>query len=151
MSAIRKAEVEDAAHLRVIARAAYAKYVARIGREPPPMLADFPAEIAAGRVIVIEKHQALCGYMIAWPESDAYLIDNIAIDPACQGEGLGGKLIDYAIGEARRLRLPALRLYTNVLMPENLSLYRHLGFIETHRVIEHGLHRVYMRLDLAGE
>ena len=86
---IRKATAEDAARIGAIARAAYAKYVPRIGREPPPMVADFAAEVAAGRVVVIEMARAVDGYMIAWPETDAYFIDNIAIDPARQGEGLG--------------------------------------------------------------
>jgi len=43
---IREAMPEDAARIGAIARAAYAKYVPRIGRELPPMVADFPAEVA---------------------------------------------------------------------------------------------------------
>src|SRR6516164_5369183 len=118
---IRKATAEDAARIGAIARAAYAKYVPRIGREPPPMVADFAAEVAAGRVVVIEMARAVDGYMIAWPETDAYFIDNIAIDPARQGEGLGRQLIDHAIGEARHFHLSAIQPYTNVTMAENLS------------------------------
>jgi ribosomal protein S18 acetylase RimI-like enzyme len=129
-------------------RAAYVKYVARIGREPAPMVADFGAEIAAQRIVVIETAGKISGYLIAWPEADAYFIDNIAVDPACQGEGLGRRLMEYAAAEANRLRLPALRLYTNVLMIENLSMYAHLGFVETHRAIEKGFNRVYMRRSL---
>ena len=53
-SLIRKALAEDADRIRVIARAAYTKYIARIGREPSPMVADFAAEIAANHVVVIE-------------------------------------------------------------------------------------------------
>jgi hypothetical protein len=51
---IRRALPDDAAHIGAIARTAYNKYVARIGREPAPMLADFTTEIAAGHVVVIE-------------------------------------------------------------------------------------------------
>jgi ribosomal protein S18 acetylase RimI-like enzyme len=109
---IRKATAEDAARIGAIARAAYAKYVPRIGREPPPMVADFSAEVAAGRVVVIATAGAVDGYMIAWPETDAYFIDNIAIDPARQGEGLGRQLMDHAVGEAKRRRLSAVRLST---------------------------------------
>src|SRR5262245_27816015 len=93
---IRKATAEDTARIGAIARAAYAKYVPRIGREPPPMVADFAAEVAAGHVVVIGTAGAVDGYMIAWPETDAYLVDNIAIDPARQGEGLGRQLMDHA-------------------------------------------------------
>jgi hypothetical protein len=55
------------------------------------------------------------------------------------------------VREARRLRLPALRLYTNVAMTENLSLYARLGFVETHRVAESGLDRVDMRRNLSRD
>jgi GNAT superfamily N-acetyltransferase len=145
---IRNATAGDAERLRAIARAAYSKYVPRIGREPAPMLADYPGEIAAGRVVVLEADGAIGGYMIAWPEAGAYFIDNIGVDPAQQGKGLGRRLIDHAAGEARRLRLPALRLYTNALMSENLAMYAHIGFVETHRAFEKGFHRVYMRWEL---
>src|SRR5262249_1637164 len=129
-SLIRKAMAKDTARIGAIARAAYAKYVPRIGREPPPMVADFAAEVAAGHVVVIATAGAVDGYMIAWPETDAYLVDNIAIDPARQGEGLGRQLMDHAVGEARRRRLSAIRLYTNAAMTENLSIYAHMGFVE---------------------
>jgi hypothetical protein len=33
-------------------------------------------------------------------------------------------------------------------MTENLSMYAHLGFVETHRAMEKGFHRVYLRLTL---
>src|SRR5215471_8913485 len=72
---IRQAMPEDAARIGAIARAAYAKYVPRIGREPPPMVADFAAEVAAGRVVVIGTAGAVEGYMIAWPESDACFVE----------------------------------------------------------------------------
>jgi ribosomal protein S18 acetylase RimI-like enzyme len=143
---IRKAMAEDAARIGAIARAAYAKYVPRIGREPAPMV----AEVAAGRVVVIGTAGAVDGYMIAWHETDAYFIDNIAIDPARQGEGLGRQLIDHAVGEAKRRRLSAVRLYTNAAMTENLSMYTHMGFVETHRAIEKGFNRVYLRWTLPG-
>jgi ribosomal protein S18 acetylase RimI-like enzyme len=149
---IRSATADDAARIVAIARAAFAKYVPRIGREPSPMVADFVAEIAAHRIVVIETAGKVSGYMIAWPEADAYFIDNIAVDPACQGEGLGRRLMEYAVAQANRLRLRALRLYTNVLMIENLSMYAHLGFVETHRgTTEKGFNVVYMRRSLPGD
>ena len=147
-STIRKATAEDVARIVSIARTAYAKYVARMGRDPPPMLADFGALVSAGFAVVIESAETVVGYMIAWPEANAYLIDNLAVVPARQGEGFGRKLVERAIAEARRLNLPALQLYTNVAMAENVALYRHLGFVETHRAVENGLHRVHMRLTL---
>ena len=145
---IRNAAADDVPRIGAIARAAYALYVPRIGREPAPMAADFAAEVAASRVVVIEAAGSVRGYMIAWPEADAYFIDNIAVDPQSQGDGLGRRLIDHAVTEAEKLKLPALRLYTNVLMTENQSMYAHIGFVETHRAVENGFHRVYMRWSL---
>lgn len=145
-SLIRGALANDAARVGAIARAGFTKYIARIGREPSPMVADFLTEIAANHVLVIEIDDMVAGYMIAWPELDAYFIDSIAIDPARQGEGLGRQLIDHAVGQARHFHLPAIRLYTNAAMTENLSMYAHLGFVETHRAMEKGFHRVYLCL-----
>jgi ribosomal protein S18 acetylase RimI-like enzyme len=145
---IRAARAADARRIREIARAAYAKYIPRIGREPAPMAADAAAEIAAGRVVVIEAAGTVAGYMIAWPQADGYLIDNIAVDPAAQGRGFGRQLMDYAERAARRHGLSAIRLYTNAAMTENLSLYGRMGFVETHRAIEQGFCRVFMRRDL---
>ena len=142
---IRKAIEGDAAPMPAIARAAYANYVPRIGREPSPMVADYEAAVAANRAVVIEADGSVRGYMIAWPEPDAYFIENIGVDPDCQGGGLGRYLIDHAASQADRLGLPALRLYTNALMAENLSMYAHIGFVETHRTVEKGFHRVYLR------
>ena len=58
--------------------------------------------------------------------------------------------MEYAEREAKRHNLSAIRLCTNVTMTENLAMYAHMGFVETHRVletpfnIETGLPRVYM-------
>lgn len=145
---IREATADDVPGIRAIARAAYAKYVPRLGREPAPMGADYATAVAARRVVVIEVAGTVRGYMVACPEDDAYFIENLAVDPDYQGQGLGRCLIDHAAGEANRLHLPALRLYTNVRMTENLAMYAHLGFVETHRAVENGYHRVHLRLSL---
>jgi ribosomal protein S18 acetylase RimI-like enzyme len=146
---MRAASVSDADTISAIARAAYSKYVARIGQAPAPMLADFASHIANDAVVVIEINGEVCGFMTGWPEADAYLIDSVAVDPAAQGRGLGRRLIEHAVSEARRFGLSALRLYTNVAMTENLAMYRHIGFVETRRAVENGFNRVYMRWDFA--
>src|SRR5262249_11789157 len=118
---IRKATAEDAERIGAIARAAYAKYVPRIGREPPPMVADFAAEVAAGRVVVIATAGAVDGYMIAWPEADAYLIDNIAIDPARQGQRPRRPLEDHPVRDAPRRPLSAITAHTHPAMTADFT------------------------------
>jgi ribosomal protein S18 acetylase RimI-like enzyme len=149
LARIRGARAEDAGRIGEIARAAYGKYVPRIGRAPAPMAADFAAQIAAGRVVVIEADGTVAGYMVAWPQADAYFIDNIAVDPARQGRGFGRRLIDHGEREARRHALGFIRLYTNAAMTENLALYARLDFVETHRAVEQGFCRVFMQRVLA--
>jgi hypothetical protein len=51
---IRRPSAEDAGRIGAIARATYTKYIARMGREPSPMAANFAAQIVANRVVVIE-------------------------------------------------------------------------------------------------
>ena len=145
---IRPAQLADVARLAQIARAAYAKYIPRMGREPAPMSADYAAAVADGDAAVIVRGQTILGYLIGRAYGDNFFIENIAVDPACQGKGLGAQLMRYAMAEARRLGLPALSLYTNAAMSENLAFYAHLGFVETHRLVEDGYNRVYMRLTL---
>ncbi len=142
---IRVATSDDAARVRDIARASYAKYVVRIGREPAPMGADYENQIGEGLCVVLEAAGRVCGYLVAWPETDAYFIENIGVEPDCQGRGYGRRLMDHATDEANRLRLSALRLYTHALMTENLAMYARMGFSETHRVRESGFDRVYMQ------
>ena len=112
------------------------------------MAADYGADVAAQRAVVVEVEDKICGYMVAWAEGDAYFIENIGVDPQAQGRGLGRRLIAHAVAEAKRRGLPALGLYTNEAMTENLAMYAHLGFVETRRVTEAGFRRVYMRWTL---
>jgi hypothetical protein len=59
-------------------------------------------------------------------------------------------VLSSSIAIAWRSVLGAHQLCTNVTMTENLAMYAHMGFVETHRVletpfnVETGLPRVYM-------
>ncbi len=112
------------------------------------MTADYAGAIGKRHAVVIELQDRIVGYLIGWPEQDAYLIENLAVHPDWQGRGLGRALLEHAIGQARRMRLAAVRLYTNERMTENIAGYSRVGFIETHRASEQGFRRVHMRLPL---
>jgi GNAT superfamily N-acetyltransferase len=127
----RLATPADAPALAALAEAAYAVYVPRLdGREPPAMRPDFPARIAAGAVWLVEGPDA---YLIAWPEADALMVENLAVAPGRQGRGLGRGLLAFAESLARSHGLALTRLYTNLVMTENQRLYERLGYVETHR------------------
>lgn len=144
---IRAAGPQDLAAIRACARAAYARYVAAIGREPAPMVADFAALITAGAVHVIAAPDLL-GFIVFYPQDGAMLLENVAILPTAAGRGLGRRLIDFCEDQARRQGLPRVQLYTNAKMTENLAIYPRLGYTQTDRRIEDGFDRVYFEKHL---
>ncbi len=146
---IRAAQPADRAAVEAVVQAAYAPYVARLGRAPGPMGDDYGALIAEGRVSVLEDEAGIAGILVLIPQADALLLDNIALAERARGRGFGRRLVAEAEAAARAAGLKRLRLYTHVLMVENQALYAHLGFSETHRATEHGFDRVYMEKLLA--
>ncbi len=146
---IRPAGPDDLDAVRRIARAAYAPYVPRIGREPAPMVADFATSIAAGELWVAGAPVA--GFVVAYPRGDHWHLENVAVEPSAQGTGLGGALIAHVEAMARAARARAVELYTNAQMTGNRSLYPRLGYAETGRAVEGGFDRVFYRKELAGK
>jgi ribosomal protein S18 acetylase RimI-like enzyme len=146
IASIRTAAPEDLDAIRRIARAAYALYVPRIGREPAPMVADFAAAIAAGQVWVAGAPVA--GFVVGYPRGDHWHLENVAVDPAEQGTGLGRALVMHAEAVARAAGGRAVELYTNAKMTENQALYPRLGYHETGRGAEDGFDRVFYRKTL---
>jgi GNAT superfamily N-acetyltransferase len=141
---LRLANIDDQPAVEAIVQAAYARYVPRIGRKPGPMLDDYEARIRARQVHVLENHGPIQGILVLIPKERSMLLDNIAVRPDAQGQGYGRKLLEFAEQAARELRCESIRLYTNEAMVENIALYSRIGFVETHRVEEKGLRRVYM-------
>jgi GNAT superfamily N-acetyltransferase len=142
---IRKAAPQDRSTVEAIVHEAYAPYVQRIGKPPGPMLDDYAALIDAGVVSVFEEPGGIIAAIIVLlPKPDHLLLDNIAVRQDRQGQGLGRRLIAFAEAEARRRGHDELRLYTHVLMTENIVLYTRLGFAETGRGHDAGYDRVFM-------
>jgi GNAT superfamily N-acetyltransferase len=138
----------DEAEVLALVRKAYARYVSRIGKEPGPMLDDYGSRIDQGAAWVLKHGDAVRGVLVLIDNPGYLLLDNVAVDPDCQGQGLGRRLIEFAEAEAKRRGHPEIRLYTNEKMSENIALYRHLGFDETHRATEGGYARIFMRKSL---
>jgi GNAT superfamily N-acetyltransferase len=141
---IRRAEPSDVEVVRALVRDAYGHYVARIGQQPGPMRDDYIRRIADGQVWVGEEGGEIIGLVVLEERADALLLGNVAVQPAMQGRGYGRALIAFAEQEALRRGLDTIRLYTHVLMVENIALYTRLGFVESGRVHEKGFARVYM-------
>jgi ribosomal protein S18 acetylase RimI-like enzyme len=140
---LRDATPADREPIERLVEAAYGGYVELIGRRPAPMDADYAALIAAGLVTVAERDGTVAGVLVLEPMPGHLLVENVAVDPAAQGTGLGRRLMAHAEDEARALGLPELRLYTNELMAANVAWYPRLGYRETGRRAESGFARVF--------
>jgi ribosomal protein S18 acetylase RimI-like enzyme len=147
---MRRTVADDAAAMAGIAGRAYQPYLARMGgQRPGPLDADYAA--AAGGAeswSALAQDGRLAGFVVLVPGADGLLLENVAVDPAYQGRGLGRLLLDLAEGRARALGLPSIWLYTHVTMTENQRIYEARGYVETRRATEHDLTRVFYRKTL---
>jgi ribosomal protein S18 acetylase RimI-like enzyme len=126
--ALRQAVAGDAVPIRDLTRAAYAKWVSVIGREPMPMTADYGEAVRKHRFDLLEVDGELAALIETIPEPECLLVENLAVSPSFQGRGFGRRLMAHAETLAGALVYREIRLYTNKLFAENVALYRKLGY-----------------------
>lgn len=141
---IRAATADDVGVIEDIVERAYGGYVERIGMRPGPMNADYGEQVARGLVSVVEDGGALVGLLVVVEHRDHMLVENVAVDPRRQGEGIGAALLAHAEECARAAGLGEMRLYTHAKMTENRAMYARLGYRETDRRDEEGFDRVFL-------
>jgi ribosomal protein S18 acetylase RimI-like enzyme len=107
---------------------AYAKWIPRIGREPRPMTADYERAIREHELTLLFVDGELAALLELVPHADHVFIENVAVLPERQGQGLGRRLLAHAEDQARRRDLDEVRLETNAAMKTNVALYRSLGY-----------------------
>jgi GNAT superfamily N-acetyltransferase len=143
---LRRAVAADAKAVRDLTRAAYARWVPFIGREPLPMTADYDRAVAEHIVDLLEEGGHLCALIEMAPADGHLLIVNIAVRPDQQGRGLGDRLLQHAQRVAHSLGLDEIQLYTNAAMASNLDFYGRRGYQEFRRgTIVPGTVSVFMR------
>jgi GNAT superfamily N-acetyltransferase len=165
---IRLATHADLAAIESIVAEAYQPWAELIGIRPKPMDDDYVARIAAAQVTVLTNprdaaragdvgspgtsggpgREVVVGLIVLVPEPDALLVDNVAVRPSHHGRGHGRVLLDFAEDQARLLGLPALRLYTNALMTQNIEHYQRRGYVITGDLHRNGRTVVFMRKEL---
>ncbi len=129
---LRRATPDDAPALTECIGRAYAPYVGRIA-DLPPVTEGVGDDIAKHLVwVAVSAGQVVGGVVLVITSESAHLA-NVAVDPDMRGTGLGRALIAQAEAESRRRGLGVIQLATHVDMPENVALYRHLGWREIGR------------------
>jgi GNAT superfamily N-acetyltransferase len=129
-SKLRRATAADAANVRALTRAAYAKWVPVIGREPLPMSADYDLAVVEHIIDLLEEDGQLLALIEVIPKATHLLIENIAVRSDQQRKGYGDKLLHHAEGLARSLGFAEIRLYTNAAFASNLAFYSRRGYRE---------------------
>lgn len=127
--AFRRAIAADAALVRAVSRAAYAKWVPLIGREPWPMTADYEAALRHHRIDLLHLEGEVVGLVEMIPHPDHLLVENVAVLPEHQGQGHGRRLMAHAEAVATALGHGLMRLYTNQRFAENIAFYQRLGYV----------------------
>ena len=147
---IRRAGHADVAIVRALSRQAYAKWVPLIGREPKPMVADYNQAVLDHIIDLWEEEGQVLALIEMIPMNDHLLIENLAVRPDKQGQGLGDRLLRHAERLALSLRLNELRLYTNAAFTSNLMFYSRRNYHEFRReTVVPGSVAVHMRKILA--
>jgi ribosomal protein S18 acetylase RimI-like enzyme len=147
---VRPATAADVPAIARIVDAAYAPYVARIGRKPAPMLDDHAARVRDGQAFVFDAGGAVAGVAVLLDAPDHLLLDNIAVDDANRGTGIGRALLQFTEAEAVLRGYKEVRLYTNEAMTENIALYARIGYRETGRGGQDGYRRVFFAKSVGG-
>ena len=112
------------------------------------MASDYDEVAASGRCSVVRRSGELVGMLVWAVESDALLLEIVAVSPTAQGTGIGSALLMQAERIARAHEKRWVRLYTNEAMTENLPYYSHRGYVETHRAVQDGFGRVFFGKNL---
>ncbi|MER9952654.1 GNAT family N-acetyltransferase [Mesorhizobium sp. M0047] len=126
---LRPAVPADAAAIRDIVRAAYAKWVPVIGREPLPMRTDYDKAVAEHSFDLAVEGGRIVGMIETIPADDHLWIENVCVAPDAQGRGIGRLLLERAEQQAIEAGRVELRLLTNGAFEANVSLYRRHGYV----------------------
>ena len=95
----------------------------------------FRAEFAnaLGMRLGWREGERLAGYIFGWLLFDDLHINNIAVDPDCQGQGIGAKLLESVMAKAYDAGGRKALLEVRPSNERAQRLYARFGFIEVHR------------------
>lgn len=140
---IRRANPSDLPAIKAIIDASYAKYGTRMDKPPAPLTRDYGLSVAEGTTWV--AGDPITAVLTLYPREDHLYVENVAVDPRAQGQGVGRALMEFAEQQAAERRLHRMALVTHEAMTENQAIYAHLGYVEVERRAEDGYRRIYLQ------
>ena len=115
------------------------------------MTADYDRAVTEHVVELLEDEGKLVGLVELVPEDCFVMIENLAVEPGRQGQGVGGKLLRHAEDVALGLGHEEVRLYTNAAFASNIAFYASRGYAEYERgTIVPGSVTVFMKKRLGA-
>ncbi|MGF1537586.1 MAG: GNAT family N-acetyltransferase [Elainellaceae cyanobacterium] len=145
---LRLAELAEAPEVKSFVCSLFESFIAKIGRVPRSMLADYAAVILRDRVWIVEEGEQLIAVLVLAQEANHYHIKTLAVRPDRQGKGLGRTLLRHAEVQSTESGYKEIWLHTNATMSCNVKLYSSVGYREMYREIYQGSESIYMRKEL---
>ena len=122
-------ERERMQEIEVAAGARFADVgLAHIAAHDPFDLDELAAYLAAGRCWVVDVDGEVAGYAVADVVGECAHLEQVSVDPECQGRGLGRALVECVVVWAADEGFPAVTLTTYRDVAWNAPLYERLGF-----------------------
>jgi GNAT superfamily N-acetyltransferase len=115
------------------------------------------AIVPGGEIFFVLQGEHIIGTVALVPKSlqadgsfAAYELAKMAVDPACQGQGIGKRLLAHAIAYARARGVRQIVLSTNDILTPALKVYGDAGFVVKPAAQDERYERsnLFMQLDL---
>jgi ribosomal protein S18 acetylase RimI-like enzyme len=149
MVTLRPAHQSDSAAIASCVCEAYIHYIERIGKQPGPMLENYLDVIRDSLVhVAIGDSGRVVGAIVMQETPDGFYVDNVAVRPSVNGQGVGRALLQFAESEAIRRGYESIYLATHELMVENRALYEKVGYRQYDQRVVNGYPRVFLRKTL---
>lgn len=99
----------------------------------PDVSGGLEQDIADRIVLVAEMNDGVAGCAVLSIDGSRAHLVNIAVDPDFKGKGIGRALLEAVESRALRDGATGIALATHAGIPENVTLYQHLGWSKTSR------------------
>ncbi|WP_162244684.1 GNAT family N-acetyltransferase [Aureimonas sp. Leaf454] len=146
---LKRAKPAEAEAIFELVRAAYAKWIPVLGREPIPMTADYDRAVRDNEVDVLYDSRDMVALIQTVERADDLLIESVAVAPDWQGAGLGQRLLRHAEAKARAGKRNRISLQMNEIFGDTIRHYEAAGFRIDGRDLQDDGTMVRMSKDLA--
>ncbi|TWI93367.1 N-acetylglutamate synthase-like GNAT family acetyltransferase [Roseibium hamelinense] len=129
---VRQATTQDTNALKLCIDRAYAPFKAALP-DLPEVSSGLEEDIQAHSVFVAETGGRIAGGAVLVLDGETAVLFNVAVDPDHGEKGIGRRLIEACCAQAAQRGYSDISLATHAAMPDNVALYRHLGWLEYER------------------